>query len=183
MSAPRVLVVEDSPTQARLLCLILQAEGFVVEVAPEAEAALARLRAEAFDLVVSDVLMPGLTGFELCRAIKADPALREIPVVLVTTLREPLEIVEALEVGADSFIRKPYEADALVARLRSLLEHRPLPAADGAATPRRRREDSEASRGVEVVFGGKTINVQSNREQVLRLLLGTFEDVVRANTL
>jgi signal transduction histidine kinase/ActR/RegA family two-component response regulator len=103
-------------------------------------------------------------------------------VVLVTTLREPLEIVQALEVGADSFIRKPYEPDALVARLRSLLAQRTQLTEDMAPTPRRRKED-DPSFGVETVFNGKTINVHANREQILRLLLGTFEDVVRANTL
>jgi signal transduction histidine kinase len=183
MTAPRVLVVEDSPTQARLLRLILEAEGFVVDVASEAEAALVRLRGDAFDLVVSDVLMPGLNGFELCRAIKADPALREIPVVLVTTLREPQEIVQALEVGADSFIRKPYEPDALVARLRSLLAEETRTPKDSADNPRRRREDGAGARGAAAVFDGKTIDVQANREQILRLLLGTFEDVVRGNNL
>jgi len=175
MSAPRVLVVEDSPTQARLLRLILEAEGFSVDVAADGQTAFTRLAAGSFDVVVSDVLMPGLTGFELCRMIKADPALCEVPVVLVTNLREPVEIVQALEVGADSFIRKPYEPDALVLRLRSLLAER--------AHPKRRKEDAPSFRGVEAVFNGKTINVHANREQVLRLLLGTFEDVVRANSL
>jgi len=183
LSDPSVLVVEDSPTQARLLRLILEAEGFTVDVAEDGPAALARLAAASFDLVVSDVLMPGLTGFELCRMIKADPALCEVPVVLVTTLREPMEIVQALEVGADSFIRKPYEPDALVVRLRSLLAQRDHPTKGVAPTPRRRKEDDPGFRGVEALFNGKTINVHGNREQILRLLLGTFEDVVRANTL
>jgi signal transduction histidine kinase len=181
VSDPRVLVVEDSPTQAQLLRLILEAEGFGVAVAVDGEAALARLAAETFDVVVSDVLMPGLTGFELCRRIKADPSLSDIPVVLVTTLREPLEIVQALEVGADSFVRKPYEPDALVVRLRSLLAERAHLQKGAAPTPRRRREDDPGFRGVETLFNGKTIAVRANREQILRLLLGTFEDVVRAN--
>jgi signal transduction histidine kinase len=183
MSAPRVLVVEDSPTQARLLRLILEAEGFTVDVAGDGPAALARLAAASFDLVVSDVLMPAVTGFDLCRMIKTDPALCEIPVVLVTTLREPQEIVQALEVGADSFIRKPYEPDALVVRLRSLLSQRAHGTKDMASTPRRRREDNPSLQGVAAVFNGKTIDVHANREQILGLLLGTFEDVVRANSL
>jgi signal transduction histidine kinase len=183
MSAPHVLVVEDSPTQARLLRLILEAEGFIVDVAGDGQAALTGLAAASFDLVVSDVLMQGLTGFELCRRIKADVALCEIPVVLVTTLREPQEIVQALEVGADSFIRKPYEPDALVVRLRSLLAQRAHRTQDMAFTPRRRREDNPSLRGVAAVFNGKTIDIHANREQILGLLLGTFEDVVRANTL
>jgi signal transduction histidine kinase len=180
VSTPRILVVEDSPTQARLLRLILESEDFAVDVAGNGEAALTRLSAGGVDLVVSDVLMPGLTGFELCRAIKAAPGLSDIPVVLVTTLRDPLEIVQALEVGADSFIRKPYEPDALVLRLRSLLAHRALRPKEIEGQPRRRREED---RGVDAVFNGKTIKVHANREQILRLLLGTFEDVVRANSL
>jgi signal transduction histidine kinase len=183
MSAPRVLVVEDSPTQAQLLRLILEGEGFVVGVVADGQTALTRLAATSYDLVVSDVLMPGLTGFELCRMIKADPALSDCPVVLVTTLREPQEIVQALEVGADSFIRKPYEPDALVARLRSLIAHRVPRLQEVAPTPHRRRDDDPSARGLEAVFNGKAINVHANREQILRLLLGTFEDVVRANTL
>ncbi len=183
MSGQCVLVVEDSPTQARLLRLILEEEGFGVEVAPDAQTALARLAVAPCDVVVSDVLMPGLSGFDLCRMIKADPALCEIPVVLVTTLREPQEIVQALEVGADSFIRKPYEPDVLVGRLRSLLAQQAQRPKDVAASPRRRREDDARSRGVAAVFNGKTIDVRADREQILRLLLGTFEDVVRANTL
>ena len=182
MTPPRVLVVEDSPTQARLLRLILEGEGFAVESAGEAQAALERLAQGPVDIVVSDVLMPGLTGFELCQKIKGDPALCDIPVVLVTTLREPMEIVQALEAGADSFIRKPYEADALVARLRSLLAQRAVVKQETALTPRRRRDDDPRARGVTAVFNGKTIDVHANREQILRLLLGTFEDVVRANT-
>jgi signal transduction histidine kinase len=183
MSAPHVLVVEDSPTQAGLLRMILEAEGFAVELTGDGPSALRRLAGSAFDLVVSDVLMPGLTGFELCRKIKTDPALCEIPVVLVTTLREPLEIVQALEAGADSFIRKPYEPDALVTRLRSLLAASAARPKTKAFAPRRRREDDPRLRGVEAAFNGRTINVRSDREQILRLLLGTFEDVVRANTL
>jgi signal transduction histidine kinase len=183
LSDPNVLVVEDSPTQARLLRLILEAEGFTVDVATDGPAALARLAEVAFDLVVSDVLMPVVTGFDLCRLIKADPALCDIPVVLVTTLREPQEIVQALEVGADSFIRKPYEPDVLVARLRTLLGQRVHRTKDMTLMPRRRREDDPNRRGVAAVFNGETIDVHANREQILGLLLGTFEDVVRANTL
>jgi signal transduction histidine kinase len=182
MSVPHILVVEDSATQARLLRLILEDEGFTVDVVGDGPAALTQLATKPFDLVVSDVLMPGLTGFELCRTIKADPALRSVPVVLVTTLRDPLEIVQALECGADSFIRKPYEPDVLVVRLRSLLAQRALLVKDVAPARLRRREDDPAFR-VDAVFNGKKISVPGNCDQILRLLLGTFEDVVRANTL
>jgi signal transduction histidine kinase len=182
MTTPRILVVEDSATQARLLRLILEDEGFMVNVAGDGPAALTQLAAASFDLVVSDVLMPGLTGFELCRTIKADPALRAVPVVLVTTLRDPLEIVQALECGADSFIRKPYEPDVLVVRLRTLLAQRALLPKDVAPARLRRKEDHPSFR-VEAVFNGKTVSVPGNCDQILRLLLGTFEDVVRANTL
>jgi DNA-binding response OmpR family regulator len=133
----------------------------------------------AFDLVVSDVLMPGLTGFELCRMIKADPALCEIPVVLVTTLREPQEIVQALEVGADSFIRKPYEPDVLVARLRSLLAQRPATRTSPHAPARRGRRRPAAWRPSSTARRSRPREPRADPAPAA----GTFEDVVRANTL
>src|SRR5688572_30221060 len=117
----KVLVLEDSPTQAEALRCILEAEGFAVAVENNGRSGLARHLAEPFDVVVSDVLMPGMTGYDFCRAAKRDPHKREVPVVLLTTLSEPLDIVEGLQCGADNFITKPYEPAALVERLRAIL--------------------------------------------------------------
>ena len=103
---PRVLVVEDSPTQAQQLALILEDAGFEVEIAPDAERGFARLAHDRFDLVLSDLLLPGDSGFDLCRRIKADPHLRGIPVVVCTSQADPFNVLRGLQAGAGGFITK-----------------------------------------------------------------------------
>jgi two-component system sensor histidine kinase/response regulator len=165
----RVLAVEDSATQAEALRFILTSEGYEVEVARYAEEALDRLAQQSFALVVSDIVMPGMSGYDLCRHMKEDARTREIPVILLTTLNDPLDIIQGLESGADNFITKPYDADALLARIHSMLANRRMRAA--GAHPE----------GVEISFLGKRFVISSDKEQILDLLLSTFEDMVRTN--
>ena len=123
---PRVLVAEDSPTQAELLRAILEDAGLEVVLAPDAERALALLERAPVELVISDVVMPGMSGYDLCREIKASPAYRSVPVVLLSTLREPMDIIRGLECGADSFLTKPYQPDQIVGRVSTILRNREL---------------------------------------------------------
>src|SRR5262249_4680080 len=113
----RILVVEDSRTQAEELRFILEAAGFTVTVASSAERALVEFAASDFDLVLSDIVMPGLSGYDLCRKLKADPARGNVPAVLLTTLNDPMDILQGLDCGADNYITKPYDKDALLERL------------------------------------------------------------------
>src|SRR3546814_15053284 len=97
---PKILIVEDSPTQAEALRLILLGEGFDVVAAGSGEAALEILAGDGaapFDSIVSDVYMPGISGYELCKALKREPRLKEIPFILLTSRREPAEIISGLE--------------------------------------------------------------------------------------
>ncbi len=165
----RVLLVEDSPTQAAELHLILDSEGFEVEIAPDAEAALRRLRAVPFDLVVSDIVMPGMSGYELCRAVKSSPETRDLPVILLTTLSNPMDVIQGLESGADNFVTKPYEPAYIVDRVKTILENHRL------------RASGRLRVGVDVLFLGKKFTITSDKEQILDLLIGTFEDTVRKN--
>ncbi|MBI2838034.1 MAG: response regulator [Acidobacteria bacterium] len=165
----RVLIVEDSPTQAEQLRLILVSEGYDVEVSFDGEQGLKLVGASNFDLVVSDILMPGISGYELCRRLKADPGKRNIPVILLTTLSDPMDIIQGLECGADNFITKPYEPAHLVERIKNILESRRL------------RGDGKLRVGVEVMFLGKKLMITSDKQQILDLLISTFEDVVRTN--
>src|SRR5690349_11297325 len=100
----QILIVEDSPTQAERLRIILETEGFGVEAATTAEAALALAERTRYDLVISDVVMPGQSGYELCRKIKQLPASHRTPVILLTTLDNPMAIIEGLDSGADNFL-------------------------------------------------------------------------------
>ncbi|CAN5865485.1 hypothetical protein BH11PSE3_BH11PSE3_30760 [soil metagenome] len=165
----RILVVEDSPTQAEWLRLILEDAGFGADVALDGATALERLAASPFDMVISDIVMPGLSGYELCRKIKADPALRHVPVVLLTVREDPTDIFRGLDCGADNFYTKPYDPDRLVERVRNILSNRIL------------RQQAKRTDGVEVSFSGQTFLVDSGREQILDLLVSTFEDIVLTN--
>ncbi|MPY94198.1 MAG: EAL domain-containing protein [Acidimicrobiia bacterium] len=165
--AERILAVEDSPTQGVLLVVHLEEAGFDVTLATSGEEALGCLEARPFDLVLSDVVMPGIDGYELCRQLKEID--RDVPVVLLTSLTDPIEIVRALEAGADNFLRKPYEPDQLVARLRTMLRHREL------------RVGGRANHGPEVLLRDKRFLVTAERQQILDLLVSSFEDLVDSN--
>src|SRR3546814_6396678 len=118
----RILIVEDSPTQIQKLRFVLEAEGFHVEAADSAEAALPLLAGSHFDMVISDIVMPGRSGYDLCHYIKTNFRERDIPVALLTSLNDPMDIIRGLESGADNFITKPYEPDQLTARINAILE-------------------------------------------------------------
>jgi putative two-component system response regulator len=120
-TAGNVLVVEDSPANARLLERLLVRDGHKVRFAQHGGEALEMVSAELPDLVLMDVIMPTLDGFETCKRLKSDPRTRLVPVVLVTALQESTDRIRGLEVGADDFLIKPVNAAELTARVRSLL--------------------------------------------------------------
>jgi PAS domain S-box-containing protein/diguanylate cyclase (GGDEF)-like protein len=125
------LVVEDSPTQAHHLARLLASQpGWAVRIAADGAAALAEVARQRPSLVISDISMPGMDGFTLCRTLKDDPLLGAIPVVLLTSLSSLNDIVRALECGADSFVRKPFDGVQLRDRLRRILHGRALGAPD-----------------------------------------------------
>ena len=117
----RILIVDDLPANLRLLEARLQAEYFDVRTALSGRAALDLIGAERIDLVLLDVMMPDMTGFEVCSALKADPGTAHIPVVMVTSLDQTEDRVKGLESGADDFLTKPVSDIALVTRVKSLL--------------------------------------------------------------
>lgn len=113
-----ILVVDDSKTQAKQLEVLLAHHGYRVRVAPSAERALELLREERPDLVISDIVMPSMDGFELCKAIRADEGRKDIPVILMTSLNDTSDVLRALAAGADNFITKPYQQELLLERVR-----------------------------------------------------------------
>jgi two-component system cell cycle response regulator len=117
----RVLVVDDVPANLRLLEAKLRAEYFEVALAASGPEALALSTAWAPDVILLDIMMPGMDGYEVCRRLKAVPVTAHIPVVMVTALTEQAERVRGLEAGADDFISKPVDTALLFARLRALL--------------------------------------------------------------
>lgn len=166
-NAVSVLVVEDTRMQAVMLERNLQERGYLVRVAENGAIGLEKIREQRPTIVISDIEMPTMTGYELCKAIKSDPDLKTIPVILLSTLSEPQDIIEGLHCGADNYVTKPYDPSYLIARVESLLE---TPVAD---------EDEDQT--LEVSLAGKRYTVQSGRQQVLNLLISTFENAVQKN--
>jgi signal transduction histidine kinase len=166
----RVLVVEDSDTQALALRKALETAGFEVEVARDGPSGLAAFAASRFDLVLSDVIMPGFSGYDLCHQIKTGTRAsnRDTPVILLTALREPCDIIRGLECGADDFISKPFDAFRLMVRIEALL-----------GSPEE-CPDLSLETGIDIGFMGERFTISSPRRQILTFLASTFEDFVRA---
>ena len=116
----RILVVDDVVPNVKFLEARLTAEYFDVRTATNGADALRLCAAGTCDILLLDVMMPGLDGFEVCRRLKSDPATSHIPVVLVTALDQPADRIRGLEAGADDFLTKPVDEIALIARVRSL---------------------------------------------------------------
>ncbi|HLY83284.1 MAG TPA: ATP-binding protein [Acidimicrobiales bacterium] len=165
----RVLVVEDSRTQAERLRLVLCQEGYEVDVAPTAESALDRVEPWRPDLVISDVTMPEMDGFEFCRAMKSSEATRRIPIILLTARASPGDIIKGLECGADNFIPKPYDDTHLLDRVRRIFEQLEY------------RQGTQLEMEVNMTVGGRRISVTADRQQIMELLFSTFEDVSRSH--
>ena len=171
VQAPRVLIAEHSLTQARRLQYILEQQGYTVVAAVNGRAALECARRERPAVIISDVVMPEMTGYELCRHIKQDAELSNVPVVLVTPLSDPHDVIRALECGADNFILKPYETDQLLRRIQLVLANDGL--RQSPAPPR--------AAGLEIVFRGQQHCIAADRLQLLQLLLSTYEAAIERN--
>lgn len=164
-----ILIAEDSPTQAEQLKYLLEKHDFLVFVAKNGDEALAMLRQHRPAIVISDIVMPKMDGYELCRQIKADEKLRNTPVILLTSLTDPRDVMSGLECGADNFVTKPYNEDYLLARIQYLLINY------------RFEETAQVKIGVEVTFAGRKYFITSDRLQILNLLLSTYETAVQKN--
>ena len=118
---PRVVVVEDEPDIAEVVRYNLAREGFQVDVYPRGDAALAAVRKRAPDLIVLDLMLPGMDGLELTRALKGEAATARIPLVMLTARSEELDRVVGLELGADDYVTKPFSPRELTLRIKAVL--------------------------------------------------------------
>jgi len=168
-----ILVIDDDASLRALLGEYLEGRGFCVETVPDGLSGLARLRSGGVDLVVLDVMMPGMDGFEVCRAIRADT---RTPVVMLTARGEDTDRIVGLEIGADDYLPKPFNPRELVARIRAVLRRgapatpgdAPLAAAGIRLDPARR----------EVTVDGAPADLTTTEFEILRTLLASAGRVV-----
>jgi two-component system sensor histidine kinase/response regulator len=164
-----ILIVEDSPTQAERLRRLIQAAHYQARVASNGQLALAAIRERKPNLVLTDIIMPEMNGYDLCRAIKSDPTLRDIPVILVTSLNDPKDIIRGIECGADNFVRKPYAEDYLLNRIGHMLMNQKL------------RNNTNVEIGIALYLGDQKHFINAERQQILDLLISTYEQAVQVN--
>ena len=164
-----ILIAEDSTTQAEQLKYLLELHGYRVHAREDGREALTWLASQHPALVITDVNMPWLNGYDLCRKIKADQRLQDIPVILLTSLSNAMDVLEGLACGADSFITKPYSEDYLLARVEQTL-------AD-AAVPH-----SRASIKVEIPIPGRSGVITADPQRMVSLLISTYEAAIFRNT-
>ena len=158
MPAKKILVVDDEKDIVDLVSYNLEREGFAVVRAFDGQAAWDKVRAEKPDLVVLDLMLPGMSGLEICKRIRGDAMTRNLPVIMLTARTDPVDIVLGLELGADDYVTKPFGVRELVARVRAVLrrQERERSAADSPG--------SFTFRGLHIDFDSCTVTV--NRKKV-----------------
>ena len=165
----RILIVEDSPTQRAQLQHLLEQNTFNVSVAENGKAALVMVEREIPDLVISDIVMPEMNGFDFCRQFKSVENRNHIPVILLTSLSNPEDVLEGLACGADNFITKPFKPGILIAQIHSALANK------------RKTQDERVRISTEISFMGRNRLVTAEYQQMLTLLLSTYEAAVLRN--
>ncbi len=170
-----ILVVEDSPTQAQKLLYYLEEEEFKTHWVNNGKEALEFLDGTPTPptIIVSDVIMPEMDGFQFCAHIKNLQKYSAIPVILLTTLSEPQDVIKGLECGADNFINKPYDKEYLVSRINYILSNLKL---RNIKFPR-----EGTTMGLEIFVAGKKYFITSEKMQILDLLFSTYDAVIQKN--
>lgn len=166
----KILVVEDSRTQAEYLRHILETEGYRVLLAENGRDALESVTSFLPTMILSDIVMPEMDGYELCTKIRQDEKTRGIPVILVSQLFDPADVIRGLECGADDFIVKPYDPKYIRARITGILEAIGQPDPEGVPSP------------LDISLAGKPHRITASRLRIIRILLSTYEVAVHRNT-
>ena len=166
---PQILMVEDSPSQAIRLRHFLETNNFEVLQAGNGKEASVILEEHKPSMVISDVIMPEMNGYQLCRHIKSQERTQDLPVILLTSLADSSDVLEGLDSGADAFIIKPFREEELLNSINQLMKDSKLAPKD------RKRMD------LEIEVGGKTRRISSDQQQTLSLLISIYEAAVRSD--
>ena len=165
----RILIVEDSPTQAEQLRLVLEENGYQVMLAADGEQGLVAAHAHKPALIISDLVMPVMDGYEMCRVLKQDEALTDVPIIMLTALTDLEDVIRGLKAGADYYLTKPCAEDIILRRVKTAL-----------ATPPLKRSEEPVEELV-VTYAGERYVITSDRQQIMKLLFSTYESAIRQN--
>lgn len=167
--AVRILIADDSPSQARLLGQMLQAHGYQVSVSTNGADALEHILAHHPDLLISDIPMPKMDGFELCRRVREVEEVKGLPIILLTHLNDPADVLHSLEAGADYLISKPYDIGLLQSRIKAILQR------EGASY-------EERSNGtLTLSYRDQGYLIKASKSRIVDLLLATYELAAEKN--
>lgn len=164
---PRILVVDDHPSLVTVTRHKLIQKGYEVLTAQNGEDALELSRTEYPDLILSDVDMPIMNGFELCERVKKDSRLNKIPIILVTSMVTTEYIMKGIEAGADNYLTKPYDDETLYSKIEHLLLNPPIPVSE--------------TETVELNIEGNTYKVQADYSHLVNLLISTYKNTLAQN--
>ncbi len=170
MAQTKILIVEDSPTQAARLRYLLESSQYDVHVAQNGHEALEWLTDNRPDLIISDIVMPEMNGFELCERVKTDKNMKNIPVILLTSLTDPEEAVEGLSCGADNFITKPYSKDFLLLSVSEILRQ------NGD------EERDHIKKDMIISYDGKERVIKTSQQKVIKFLFNIYKGAVHQNS-
>lgn len=164
-----VLIVEDSPTQALLLQRSLEEQKMRVRVSSDGLEALQRLKEALPDLIISDIKMPRMDGYELCKKVKSDERTQNIPVILLTGLSDPMDVIQGIGCGGDSFLTKPCELNILLSTIHDARENAKL------------QRENILRKDIDFFFNDKRYQLQINPDQITSLLLSTYSNAIQKN--
>jgi signal transduction histidine kinase len=165
----KALVLEDSPTQAIILKESLEAQGLLIRVAKDGVEGLALLNEDIPDVVISDIVMPKMDGFEFCKHAKTDSKFKNIPIILLTNLSDSMDVIRGIECGADSFLTKPCPMTLLLSNISDVLANKKI------------RQESTETQVLELTFQGKKHQLEVDQAQLTDLLLSTYSNAVQKN--
>jgi DNA-binding response OmpR family regulator len=164
-----ILIAEDSPTQAEQLKYILEKHKYKVRVAKDGKEAIGMVIEHRPSLVITDIVMPEMNGYELCKEIKSHEKTMSIPVILLTSFSRSEDVMEGISCGADNFLTKPFREDYLVSHIEQILSNKEID------------KNETIKVELEVLVGGKKRVITVDHQQILTLLISTYEAAVQRN--
>lgn len=170
MTPRNVLVVDDEADLVELVSYNLRKEGFAVDSASDGEEVLSRIRKKKYDLLILDLMLPGLQGMELCRILRNDPKTSRLPIIMLTAKGEELDKVLGLEMGADDYMTKPFSPRELVARVKAVLRRSPREQPAGGDMLKIRGLEIDRERYV-VSIKGKPVKLSATEFKLLLYLV------------